>query len=294
MILQAGILRWLWLLGLGLLLGSCRKEETSLIVSIEFPPTLLMDQLLVAVTVGEENIGPHLLPDQPGRLLTNGDDFRVELPSAKGGEQASLRLEGLREGGSVALGTTTATVRLNQEVEITVELVPTSPPTNNTDGGTDGGTGGTDGGTGGTDGGTGGNPDAGFCPNCPDGCCVRGVCTTRTFNTCGTGGVACTACSSNTASTCSNEGFCACGPGPACDARLADRCLMGQCRCGNNNQCGFGQQCVQGTCVCNADSCSGCCSNNTCHPGTVKDRCGVNGDNCRKCDRACLNGGSCL
>jgi hypothetical protein len=280
---RARALRCLWLLGLGLLLSSCRKQETSFFVIIEFPPTLLMDQLLIAITVGDDNIGPHLLPDQPGRLLTNGDDFRVELPMARDGEQAFLRLEGLREGGSVALGSATATVRFQEEVDVTVRLEPTSPPTHNTDGG-----------IGGKDGGTGDIPDAGFCPNCPDGCCMGGVCTTRTFNTCGSGGVACTTCSSSTANSCAAEGYCACGPGPACDPLLADRCVSGQCRCGGGSQCGFGQQCVQGTCVCNSSSCGGCCSNNVCYPGTARDRCGASGAICRKCDQACLNGGACL
>jgi hypothetical protein len=203
------------------------------------------------------------------------------------GAQAHLRLEGLREGGSVALGTAVAQVQAEDEVEVVVRLEAPSPPVGGTDGGTDGG-------TGGRDGGTGGGTDGGFCPNCANGCCMGGVCTTRTFNTCGTGGIACTKCDPSTANACSSEGFCACGPGPACDPTISDRCQLGQCRCGGNAQCGFGQQCVQGTCVCNASSCSGCCSNNTCYPGTAKDRCGAGGNTCRKCDRACLNGGTCL
>jgi hypothetical protein len=265
-----------------LLLGACRPaKETSLFVIIDFPPTLLMDQLLVAATVGQENIGPHLLPEQPGRLLANGDSFRVLLPSAPDGAQANLRLEGLREGGSVSLGMAMALVQVGDEVEVAVRLEPTSPPAGGPDGGTDGGM------NGGPDGGT-------LCPNCPDGCCMSGVCTARTFNTCGSGGVACTECSSNLASTCSAEGLCACGPGPACDPLLADRCAFGQCRCGGNAQCGFGQQCVQGRCECTPGSCSGCCSGSTCSPGTSKDRCGVGGATCDKCDRACLNGGKCI
>jgi len=280
---RAGALRWLWLVGLGLLLGSCSKG-TSLLVSIEFPPTLLMDQLLIAVTVAEESIGPHLLPVEAGRLLTNGDTFRVELSPEQDGAAATLRLEGLREGGSVALGTGATTVRMNNEVNVLVRLEPTRPPTGGPDGGMDGG----------TDGGTGGGTDGGFCPNCPNGCCMGGVCTSRTFNTCGTGGVACTACSSSTANACASEGFCACGPGPACDPQLADRCVLGQCRCGSGGPCGFGQQCVQGACVCNANSCTGCCQSNTCYPGTARDRCGIDANTCRKCDRACLNGGICL
>lgn len=115
--------------------------------------------------------------------------------------------------------------------------------------------------------------NAGVCVcDCPDGCCDGSTCRTRSFATCGLGGAACTSCDATTADQCSTLGACRCGSGPACGSGLA---------------------CVQGACVCNAASCSGCCSGNVCNPGTAKGACGTGGAQCTNCKNAQCNAGSC-
>lgn len=278
---RAGVLCGLWLLGLGVLLGACRDPAkvsgTALYVTIEFPPTMLMDQIRVSGTVEDSAIGPHLLPEEAMKLLANGDTFRVLLPSVSDGAQAQLRVEGLAGGSAVALGTTQAQVREGYEVDVTVRLEPWAPDGGPPDGGT-------------PDGGT---PDGGaLCPDCETGCCLAGVCTTSARNTCGTGGRACVVCDSSLANACSAEGTCSCDQGPACDPMRAERCTGNGCRCGNNDQCDPGQQCVEGQCRCNPTSCSGCCVNNVCAPGTWRSLCGAGGETCRSCGRneSCTNG----
>jgi hypothetical protein len=254
----------IWLVGLGVLCGACRDSVgTALYVTIEFPPNVNMDQLRVSGTVAGSGIGPQLLPDQPDRLLANGETFRVLLNSAPDMAQAELQVEGLNKGERVAFGTAQVQVQEGSEVDVTVRLEP---------------------------------KPGDFCPNCPDGCCMSGICTTSTFNTCGTGGVACKACDRDTTDTCSSEGACTCGQGPACDPRIANRCVAGACRCGNNAPCGAGLVCESGQCVCNATSCSGCCSSSTvCEPGNARDKCGKDGAVCKKCAtfQTCSSSGTC-
>ena len=260
----ARLLCGIWLLGLGVLSGACRESVgTALYVTIEFPPTVLMDQLRVAGMVAGSGIGPHLLPEQPDQLLANGETFRVLLPSAPDMAQAELQVEGLSQGERVAFGTGQVQVQEGMEVDITVRLEPAPSD---------------------------------FCPDCPDGCCMSGICTTSTFNTCGTGGVLCKTCDRDTTDTCSAEGACTCGRGPACDPRIANRCVGGACRCGSNPPCGAGLVCESGQCVCNTSSCSGCCSSSTtCEPGNTRDRCGKDGAACRRCSsfQTCNSSGTC-
>jgi hypothetical protein len=260
----ARLLCGIWLLGLGVLSGACRDSVgTALYVTIEFPPTVLMDQIRVSGTVAGNGIGPHVLPEQPDRLLANGETFRVLLPSAPDMAQAELQVEGLSQGERVAFGTGQVQVHEGMEVDVTVRLEPAPSD---------------------------------FCPNCPDGCCMSGICTTSTFNTCGTGGVLCKTCDRDTTDTCSSEGACTCGQGPPCDPRSANRCAGGACRCGSNPPCGAGLVCESGQCVCNASSCSGCCSSSTvCEPGTTRDRCGKGGAVCRRCSQSqtCGSDGTC-
>jgi hypothetical protein len=247
---------------LGVLSGACNGSVgTALFVTIEFPPSVNMDQLRISGTVAGNGIGPHVLPEQPERLLANGETFRVLLPNAPDMAQAELQVEGLNKGERVALGTGQVRIQAGMEVDVIVRLEP-APST--------------------------------FCPNCPDGCCVEGICTTSTFNTCGSGGVACTACDRDIADACTS-GACTCGRGPACDPRIANRCVAGVCRCGTNAPCGAGQVCESGQCVCNESSCSGCCSSNVCEPGTARDRCGQGGAVCRRCatGETCSSSGTC-
>ncbi len=260
----AGGLCGIGLLGWAVLLGACRDPDkasgTALYVTIQFSPALQMDQLRVSGNVAEDPIGPYLLPVQPERMLSSGETFRVLLPSAPHEATASLHLEGMREGAPVARGLAQAQVREGYEVDVTVHLAPDGES---------------------------------FCLNCPEGCCMSGFCTTSTFNTCGTGGIACVQCDPRTADACAPAGFCGCGQGAACDALTTDRCEGGQCRCGNGGPCGYGQQCVAGQCRCTPESCQGCCDGNTCEPGHERTRCGVGGVACRSCSRVCRSDGSC-
>ncbi|WP_224247489.1 hypothetical protein [Hyalangium gracile] len=272
--LRAWSLCGLGLLALGVAVGACRDSiGTALYVTIDFPPSLQMDQLLVTGTVEGDGFGPHVLPEEPERLLTNGDTFRVLLSAAPDDAEAKLSVEGLRQGARIAVGTSEVRIQEGDEVDVTVRLEPAPTP--------DGGV---------PDGGT---PDGGFCPNCASGCCMNNVCTTSTFNTCGSGGIACVTCERKTADSCGPQGVCSCGQGPACDPAFSDQCTNGQCKCGNGPACGFGQTCVGGKCVCNPSSCGGCCFGNLCAPGNSKDACGRNGVECAKCRNTCGSTGTC-
>lgn len=257
---RAGYLCGLWLLGWSVLLGACRDSVgTALYVTIDFPSSLTMDQLRVSGSVDGNDIPPHFLPEQPERTLTPGDTFRVLLSSVPDKTEAALQVAGLFETTRVALGETRVEIREGSEVDVTVRLEPISND---------------------------------FCPNCPEGCCMSGICTAPTFSTCGTGGVACVTCDPHLANMCDARGVCTCGVNAACDARSSDRCVLGWCRCGTNASCGQGQVCVSGQCVCTPDSCNGCCAGNICHAGNEKDRCGQSGQACDKCTskETCSNG----
>jgi hypothetical protein len=202
---------------------------TAIYVTVDFAASVQMDQIRVTGSVAGDDIGPQLLPDSPERMLSTGETFRVLLPSAPDESEAALSVEGLLEGTRVALGTSQVVVHEGGEVDVSVYLEPASE--------TDGGV---------PDGGT---PDAGFCPNCADGCCMNGFCTTSTFNTCGSGGVACVMCDRQMTDTCAPEGACTCGRGPACDPRTADRCVAGLCGCGFSAPCRGDHECVSGKCT---------------------------------------------
>ncbi|MBN1206734.1 MAG: hypothetical protein JXB05_17765 [Myxococcaceae bacterium] len=252
------------MLGWGVLLGACRDPAgTALYVTIDFPPSLTMDQLRVSGAVAGSAIGPQLLPEQPERTLAQEETFRILLPSAPDKAEAQLQVEGLRLGTRVALGTSQVRVQEGSEVDITVRLEPTSID--------------------------------GFCLDCPEGCCKSGICTTSTFNTCGTGGIACVTCDRSTADSCGPEGSCVCGTAGACDPLTTDACDNGQCKCGTGGPCGAGQECVGGRCVCTPASCAnGCCAFNACLPGTSINACGQGGAVCAKCaSRETCGNGSC-
>ncbi|RKH55977.1 hypothetical protein [Corallococcus llansteffanensis] len=261
-------------------LASCRDPAaaagTALYVTTEFEPALNLTQLRVSGTVaGGMDVPTTMLPETAERALQSGESFRVLLHDAADGAQATVRVEGLRDGAVLATGEATATVRDGYEVEVTVRLSSDPLP--------DGGTG------------DGGTPDAGpgtFCLGCRDGCCRDGVCADRTARTCGVGGVACSDCTEQKADTCTAQGTCACGNGPAC-GKNASLCFGGQCRCGLGNACGPGLACVSGQCRCDPSTCAGCCMNNACVIGTDKNECGKSGQACKKCDKKCNPDGSC-
>ena len=214
---------------------------------------------------GGQDFGPQVLPEQPERLLHSGETLRVLLGNAPNGGQAEVSVEGLRDNTVVARGTGRVQVRDGYEVDVSLRLEPVR-----------------------SDGGDGGGDT--FCTSC-GGCCQQGFCATSTFNTCGTGGIACVACDPTRANDCDSRGVCVCGANPACSSVTSDRCVLGLCRCGNGPACAAGQACDKGSCVCTAKSCSGCCGvGNTCEPGTNKDKCGKGGEACRKCIKCSADG----
>lgn len=60
----------------------------------------------------------------------------------------------------------------------------------------------------------------------------------------------------------------------------------------NAPRCGDGQHCVDGACICDAASCTGCCFQGECLDGTTTASCGITGGRCLACpaDDACVAG----
>ncbi len=111
---------------------------------------------------------------------------------------------------------------------------------------------------------------------CANGCCDGSACKVEAFPTCGVGGGACR----------------------TCDAVKTDRCLNGGCGCGPlGGECGAGQRCKAGQCVCDSTTCAdGCCAGATCVKATSLGQCGQGGQACVACNTAFANtcvGGAC-
>ena len=210
---------WKLVLVCAVLLGACRDPATAsgtaLYVTTQFEPTLLLTQVRVWGTVEEgAPFGPHVLPEQPARLLSSGETLRVLLGDVPNGVRARVYVEGLRDGGAVARGEGTVQIRDGYEVEVSLRLEPASPGT--------------------------------FCIGCT-GCCQDGTCIGATLETCGAGGNTCVTCDPARTDTCDARGLCVCGANPACTGLNVDRCENGQCKCGNNGPCAQGQECVDGS-----------------------------------------------
>jgi hypothetical protein len=111
---------------------------------------------------------------------------------------------------------------------------------------------------------------------CTDGCCDdRGNCRKPSLSTCGKGASACM----------------------VCDTMTADQCHEGTCACGSDAPCALGTHCVGGHCVCDANSCPGCCDDaGHCWKHSA-DHCGMAGGACMPCDPnaadGCANGCTC-
>lgn len=113
--------------------------------------------------------------------------------------------------------------------------------------------------------------------SCPNGCCNGDSCTPSTFESCGSDGLACSACSPASADNCT-DGRCGCGLGPACGG--GQRCIGGQCRCDDivcqsENGCCNGETCQKTNPLACGSSCTRCnpdladtCSNGQCQCGT--------------------------
>jgi hypothetical protein len=126
--------------------------------------------------------------------------------------------------------------------------------------------------------------------SCPGGCCSDAGCVLATNEAaCGAAGLPCEACSSGqnciagvctdcpsncpagccSGESCYNPGISTCGASGAactwCDSVRSDRCVNGNCACGDGGSCGLGLHCDGGRCACDSVSCpTGCCTNGTC------------------------------
>ncbi|HZH77448.1 MAG TPA: hypothetical protein VEY88_15590, partial [Archangium sp.] len=153
----------MWTLVCAVLLAACPDPRiasgTSLYVTTEFDPTLLLTQVRVWGSVESgPTFGPQLLPEQQDRVLHSGETVRILLGNVANGTTATVQVEGLRDRVVVAKGMGSVQVRDGYEVDVNLRLEPTS--TNPPAGGGDGGT---------------GNPGD-FCAGC-EGCCYGGRCT---------------------------------------------------------------------------------------------------------------------
>jgi hypothetical protein len=192
--------------------------------------------------------GPLVRPELARGALEDPQTLRVLLPSSAQGA-VHVRAEGLVEGELKGWVEGTAQLLPGEQTRLALALARQAPA----------------------------------CGACA-GCCNAEVCVGRSLLACGAGGVSCVACDTVLADRCSSEGRCACGNGPACAPHLgSDRCLNGGCRCGSGSACAAGQRCDNGVCRCTADSCTGCCIENTCVPGTSVEACGLDGSACRTC-----------
>ena len=111
--------------------------------------------------------------------------------------------------------------------------------------------------------------------SCSTGCCAAGGCLAPSVEHCGTAGETCL----------------------ACDPRWADRCVGGECHCGNEPACEPGQRCASGQCVCDGESCpAGCCEGQQCLLRSFES-CGVAGTTCVACEpelaNSCSGDGEC-
>lgn len=236
---------------LGLWLGACETSPTSAFVEVRFDPALELTQFTFVLVTAEDTALPQLTrPEEPGGPLTSPQTIRLLLPEGLHGTEVALTVVGLRDGEERARDMRTFTPSAGEEVESAFDL---SAPADDRCGGL--------------------NPCApglrcenGLCvcdvESCPAGCCDESGCRTRTASTCGAAGATCFACDERS-DGCGADGSCACGSGPACVQ---------------------GQRCVGGGCVCDGQSCNGCCEGNTCRGGNDLGACGVNGAACQPCE----------
>ncbi len=283
---------------------------TALYVRVAFDPTLELTQLRAAVESEQGEVGAVQVPETPAGALGAPQTFRFLLPDALDGNEVTIDVQGLASGVVAASGRGRATVIRGYEVEVSIALSASGPGADaGRDAGFDAGP--EDALDAGSDGGSEDGPDAGSCiecdparsdgcspengclcgagpscgdgqrcaeglcvcdaTSCPGGCCDGNVCLGPSPSSCGTEGESCVACA-QIADTCSPEGTCACGTGPACD---------------------IGQRCVGGACICDAASCvEGCCDGTTCQSGDLDSACGASGSACETCpsDETCMGG----
>lgn len=115
--------------------------------------------------------------------------------------------------------------------------------------------------------------------SCPTGCCgARAQCLVPDVKNCGFAGSACL----------------------ACDNARADGCLpnvqpmpvVPPCSCGMGPACPVGEVCKAGTCLCDQNSCGGCCDKQSgrCLAAAWPAACGGKGSACTTCDKLLTDG----
>ncbi|MCY1017283.1 hypothetical protein [Pyxidicoccus sp. MSG2] len=266
---------------------SCGDDSTSLFLRVEGADGATQLELR-GLRDGEPWFGPERRPEQEGAPFSGEQTLRLRFNTPPG-VPFELQVDALTNGVPFARTRVEATPRKGEELELRLTLSPIpDEPGPQPDGGTpDGGT--PDGGTpdaGEPDGGTtdGGNPDAGepdagtpdagtpdaglpdaggsVCTTCvqPGGACVP----TTSARACGGSGLECVDCvADGRANQCTASGACSCGT--------------------RGTPCGEGERCEGDTCVCDPDTCAGCCQGNVCRNGTTNDACGRNGATCAAC-----------
>lgn len=240
-----------WALAVALFyVSACSAPGTSLLIAVDLSQAAQTQQLQFHGRVGERLVfGPVARPEQAGEPLAHRQTLRVLLPDELDGQVVTIFVDGLTNGSVHSHAVAQAQVARGREVPVDVVLTPAAV----------------------------------VCASC-DGCCVDGRCVGTSVAACGVGGVSCFACDPLLADRCSATGRCACGEAPACAPdRGADRCVDGECRCGNSGPCGAGLQCDNGMCRCTSTSCAGCCAGNECLSGVTPQACGSGGAACSRC-----------
>ncbi|WP_163989410.1 hypothetical protein [Pyxidicoccus caerfyrddinensis] len=268
---------------------SCGDDTTSLFLRVEGADGATQLELR-GLRDGESWFGPERRPEQEGAPFSGEQTLRLRFNTPPG-VPFELQVDALLGGVPIARTRVEATPRKGEELELQLRLSPIpDEPGPQPDGGTP------DGGepdAGEPDGGTpdGGNPDAGepdaglpdaglpdaggsVCTTCvqPGGTCVP----ITSARACGGSGVACVDCvADGRANQCTASGACSCGT--------------------RGTPCGEGERCEADTCVCDPDTCAGCCQGTACRNGNTTTACGLNGATCDACDANkadnCTNGG---
>jgi len=239
---------------------SCGDDGTSLFLRVKGADDATQLEVR-GLRDGAPWFGPERRPEQEGARFSGEQTLRIRF-NAPPDVPFQLEVEALASGVPIARVSTEAVARKGSEVELRLQLSSIS----NGDGGTpDGGQ--LDGG--GTDGGApdAGRPDAGG-GSCST-CLLNGTCVPRVSTVaCGGSGVVCVDCTTDgRANMCTAGGACSCG-------------TLG-------TPCSAGERCERNTCVCDPDSCTGCCETSgegtSCRTGTSMNACGRQGVTCADC-----------
>ncbi|WP_267146668.1 hypothetical protein [Pyxidicoccus xibeiensis] len=276
-------------------LATCGDDSTSLFLRVDGADGATQLEVR-GLRDGEPWFPAQRRPEQEGEPFSGEQSLRLRF-NAPPDVPFVLEVDALSAGVPIARGSAEAQPRKGAEVELRLSLTPVTveplPDGGTPDGGADGGepdAGDPDAGV--PDAGVpdAGDPDAGE----PDaGAPDAGTpdAGTVTCTTCTVPGGACVA--STSAVACGGSGL-ACIDCTA-DGRANLCTTAGACSCGTQGRCGVGERCVNNACVCDRDTCDGCCQGNVCRNGDTPTVCGIDGTNCANCETSksdnCVNGG---